>query len=320
LFLANTNVGNAVDIGVVGTYNDGTLQRYEGLYRAASDGRFRLFTNLATPPGTLVTTNDGSYRYGDLWLGNANVTATTASTSSLTGALLVSGGVGISGATYLNGQNNSIAIGNGGSSGTGDFGASGATFGQYWGTNGQFSGYVNATGNILAATATLNNITVNGSVNSSLIPGGTSNSYTLGSTTQWWNKTWSQTVNALYADLAEKYQADAAYEPGTVVMFGGTEEVTLADVDTPRVAGVVSTQPGYLLNGGLNTENSIELALTGRVPCKVTGTIRKGDMLTSAGNGYAHANHNPAMGTVIGKALEDHDDLEGIIEVVVGRY
>ena len=267
LFLANTNVGNAVDIGVVGTYNDG-LQRYEGLYRTAADGRFRLFTNLATPPGTLVTTTDGTYRYADLWLGNANVTATAQSVSSLTGALTVWGGIGAQGTMYVNGQNNTLAIGNGGTSGVGNIGASGATF------------------NTIFASAT----------------------------------------TAQYADLAEKYIGDAAYAPGTVVSFGGTYEVTQSVVDMdPTVAGVVSTKPGFLMNedmpfDSLNGQHSVSVALTGRVPTRVQGKINKGDMLVSAGNGYARAELNPRIGTVIGKALENFTGTQGIIEVVIGRF
>ena len=127
-------------------------------------------------------------------------------------------------------------------------------------------------------------------------------------------------VNANYADLAEKYVADAAYEPGTVLMFGGDKEVTRCGADMcSRVAGVVSTNPAYLMNSGLEGEYTVELALTGRVPCKIVGPIKKGDMLVSAGDGRARAEHIPQIGSVIGKALEDFHGDHGVIEVVVGR-
>lgn len=126
-------------------------------------------------------------------------------------------------------------------------------------------------------------------------------------------------TKAQYADLAENYQADNAYEPGTVLEFGGKFEVTLAEDETRRVAGVVSTRPAHLMNGALVGENVVALALQGRVPCKVRGKIRKGDMLVSGGNGYARPTMDPRIGTIIGKALEDFDGIEGIIEVVVGR-
>jgi len=127
-------------------------------------------------------------------------------------------------------------------------------------------------------------------------------------------------TSAQYADLAENYAADAKYAPGTVVSFGGEAEVTSStDADT-RVAGVVSTNPAYTMNSDLVADHVVTVAFTGRVPCKVTGTVRKGDLMVSAGNGLARAEANPAAGTIIGKALADHDGAEGVIEVVVGRF
>lgn len=123
-------------------------------------------------------------------------------------------------------------------------------------------------------------------------------------------------TSARYADLAEKYAADAMYLPGTVVEFGGEAEVTLATADSRSVAGVVSTNPAYLMNVDAV---GVAVALTGRVPCRVTGKIAKGDMLVSAGNGAARAEAEPKSGQVIGKALENFDGVDGVIEVVVGR-
>ena len=73
------------------------------------------------------------------------------------------------------------------------------------------------------------------------------------------------------------------------------------------------------MNAGLEGAHVIDLALSGRVPCKVKGPVAKGDMMVSAGGGYARAEENPSMGTVIGKALENNDKDEATIEVVVGR-
>ena len=124
----------------------------------------------------------------------------------------------------------------------------------------------------------------------------------------------------MYADLAENYQADASYEAGAVLEFGGSNEVTVATVDSRRVAGVVSTNPAHLMNGGLTGSNVVALALTGRVPCLAIGPVVKGDMMVSAGHGYAKASNNPSVGAVIGKSLETLADGEkGVIEVVVGR-
>ena len=73
------------------------------------------------------------------------------------------------------------------------------------------------------------------------------------------------------------------------------------------------------MNAGLEAEYTAVVALQGRVPCFVVGTVRKGDMMVSAGNGAARAEENPQVGTVIGKALENFDGDSGVIEVVVGR-
>ena len=123
-----------------------------------------------------------------------------------------------------------------------------------------------------------------------------------------------------YADLAEQYSSDADYEPGTVVVFGGTAEITVTNIfGDRRVAGVISTNPAHLMN---SDAEGLPVALTGRVPCKVVGKVTKGDLLvTSAKPGYAAVNNDPKPGTIIGKALESKDSLgEGVIEVVVGRF
>mgnify|MGYP000447802252 CR=1 FL=1 len=126
-------------------------------------------------------------------------------------------------------------------------------------------------------------------------------------------------TTAKYADLAEKYSADADYEPGTVLHFGGEAEVTVCDTDMCRkVAGVVTTAPAHLMNAELEG-TAAAIALQGRVPCKVVGPVAKGDMMVSAGNGRARAEANPVMGSVIGKSLENFDGAEGVIEVAVGR-
>jgi hypothetical protein len=116
------------------------------------------------------------------------------------------------------------------------------------------------------------------------------------------------------------YEADQIIEPGTVVCFGGAKEVTTCSTDAcRRIAGVVSTNPSYIMNAGLSGDHVVAVALTGRVPTRVTGTIRKGDMLVATGDGRARAETNPVTGSIIGKALADFDGADGVIEVVVGR-
>ena len=133
-----------------------------------------------------------------------------------------------------------------------------------------------------------------------------------------WSLSAGSKLQSTYADLAEYYEADVQYEPGTVLAFGGEKEVTLAEDGTTRVAGVVSTNPAYAMNQCCKGF-AVAIALQGRVPTKVRGAIRKGDMMVSAGDGYARPWNNPQMGTVIGKALENFDGIEGVIEVAVGR-
>ena len=128
-------------------------------------------------------------------------------------------------------------------------------------------------------------------------------------------------TNARYADLAENYSSDKKYVPGTVVVFGGNEEITISTFshDT-AVAGVISTNPAHLMNSELD---GLPVALQGRVPCRVQGPINKGDrVVTSDVRGVAErldmTKYQP--GCIIGKALGSIPDGEIVtIEVVVGR-
>jgi hypothetical protein len=121
--------------------------------------------------------------------------------------------------------------------------------------------------------------------------------------------------------LAEKYVADAEYHPGTVLVFGGEQEVTMStESDSFRVAGVVTTNPAYTMNNECEGEHVATIALQGRVPVKVIGPIFKGDLLVSCGNGHAIANNIARAGTIIGKSLENFSEATGIIEVAVGRF
>ncbi len=144
---------------------------------------------------------------------------------------------------------------------------------------------------------------------------------TAGTITGNWSLTAGSRLTATYADIAEKYVADDTYEPGTVLLFGGEHEVTLANAfDSTKVAGVVTTNPAYSMNSALEAEHVAEIALQGRVPCKVLGPVEKGDLMVSASNGHATANNDARAGTIIGKALENFTGQTGVIEVAVGRF
>jgi filamentous hemagglutinin len=181
---------------------------------------------------------------------------------------------------------------------------------------------VNVTGNITGGNVTTAGVlTVNSGAAATAIVNGAGNAVgNIGSSTGFFNQLFATATTALYADLAEKYTADADYAPGTVVSFGGTEEITLSVWDSDRrVAGVVSTNPSYLMNAGLDAEHVAVVALQGRVACRVQGPVRKGDMMVSNGNGVARSEADPKTGAVIGKALENFSGESGTIEVVVGR-
>jgi hypothetical protein len=152
-----------------------------------------------------------------------------------------------------------------------------------------------------------------------IVNAGTSGTGNIGASGQTFDTIFAKATTAQYADLAECYLADAAYAPGTVLEFGGEFEVTVAQDETQRIAGVVSTNPAYIMNHGLTGENVVQVALMGRVPVRVRGIVHKGDFMVSGGGGYARPTAYPKFGTVIGKALEDFNGVEGVIEVVVGR-
>jgi hypothetical protein len=107
---------------------------------------------------------------------------------------------------------------------------------------------------------------------------------------------------------------------GTVVIFGGEKEITVSSMGAdPRIAGVISENPAYLMN---NDATGQAVALQGKVPCKVVGQISKGDMLVTHSQhpGVARKATDPKMGTVIGKALEEYNSTEiGTINIVAGR-
>ena len=178
-----------------------------------------------------------------------------------------------------------------------------------------------AQGNI-TSVGTLTSLTVSGAITvaSGIVNGGANGTGNIGSASATFNTIFAKATSAQYADLAEKYEADAEYAPGTVVAFGGNKEVTLADeAGSTRVAGVVSTNPSYIMNAGLEAEHVAMVALQGRVPCRVIGPVAKGDMMVAAGNGAAQVDNSARAGSIIGKALENFDGAEGTIEVVIGR-
>ena len=132
---------------------------------------------------------------------------------------------------------------------------------------------------------------------------------------------YGKSTQAQYADLAETYSSDRQYVPGTVVVFGGSKEVTISTQShDPAIAGVVSTNPAYHMNA---SAIGIPIALQGRVPTRVKGPVAKGDRLVASDIKGVAIKLDKTLyepGCIIGKALEDiADDRVHTIEVVVGR-
>jgi len=173
----------------------------------------------------------------------------------------------------------------------------------------------------LANTILLRDASGNGYVNTAYVTGLYANNGGSAVVSGTWTLSGGASFQATYADLAEYYEGDQEYESGTVLVFGGDKEVTTTNqINDTRSAGVVTTNPAYTMN---QEQKGIKvcIALAGRVPCKVVGRVKKGDMLTtSATPGYAVKALNPTLGSIIGKALEDKDYGEaGVIQVAVGR-
>ena len=144
----------------------------------------------------------------------------------------------------------------------------------------------------------------------------------IGSSSNYFNRVFATATTALYADVAERFAADELLEPGTVVELGGVKEITRSTEDlSENVFGVISTRPAYTMNGGAGEDDTHPpVAMTGRVPVKCVGTVRKGDRLVSAGDGFARA-AQPGEATafnVIGRSLENkHLEELGTIEAIV---
>ena len=187
-----------------------------------------------------------------------------------------------------------------GATGVGNIGASTNTFGTVFASTGQFT------------IASVDSITKTGA-------NGVGN---IGSSTNSFNTIFARATSAQYADVAERFAADQFIEPGTVVELGGSAEITVSRSElSENVFGVISTRAAYLMNSAAGDDSTHPaVAMTGRVPVKAVGIVRKGDRLVSAGDGWARA-ALPGEATpfnVIGRALEDKlTQQDGMVESIV---
>ena len=165
--------------------------------------------------------------------------------------------------------------------------------------------------NVLAITVT--------NTGTAIVNGAASGTGNIGSSGATFNTVFARATTAQYADLAEKYDSDAEYAPGTVVIFGGDKEITVTDqIGDERVAGVVSTQPAYLMNAD---SSGLPVALRGKVPVRVVGVVTKGDSLvtsTTPGAAISVGRSRDHAQAVFAKALETHtSDNEKVIQAVI---
>lgn len=288
-----------------------------------------LSANKISNTGSNVTVDTS---YVNVAINGSNIAAFSSQSLSLTGFLNVTGNV--LGATASFGSLNSTGLinttGNILSTGLSVFGntriGSLATPGALHtiignvDVSGAGTEYFNIAGNIMAIQGSFDNISVRAAV-TAIANGGTSGVGNIGATGATFNTVFAKATTAQYADLAEIYTSDQQYPGGTVVVFGGEAEVTQSHSphDT-RIAGVVSTQPAYLMN---HDAVGVPVALQGRVPCRVLGPISKGDRVVSSHIAGVAQVLDPAQyqpGCIIGKALQAIDSAEiSVIEVVVGR-
>ena len=234
--------------------------------------------------------------------GNIIASTINAATIGNTGATLTGSSFTASG-TIIAATVNAATIGNAGAILTGTL------------SSGAQNNITSATS--VTAVGTLTGLTVSGSI----VPSANL-SVNLGDTTHWFNNIYGTAIHAQYADLAERFASDRPYSAGTVVELGGPAEIMAAGQDlSDNVFGVISTNAAYLMNSGAGSNTTHPpVAVQGRVPVRVTGTIRKGDRLVSAGNGLARAGarNEITAWNVIGRALADKlDSGEGLIEAVV---
>jgi hypothetical protein len=240
---------------------------------------------------------------GNVSTGNVSGTKGTLSAVTVTGAATVGNVITTNGVFWANGT----AYSSGGGGSTAASSLTGATLAS------------GVTASSLTSVGTLTGLTVSGAI----IPNANV-SIDLGSSSAWFNNIYGVSIQAKYADLAENYTAIEDYPAGTVVAWAGevfTEDLIIAEVShTHAVAGVISTDPAYLMNAAVP---GLPLALSGRVPCHVLGPITKGDRLAVVAPGTA-GRLDPLLyqpGCVIGYALASVPDGElATIEVVIMKF
>lgn len=253
--------------------------------------------NISTPGSFTVTSG-----------GNTTVTVTNTG-ATITGFASATGN--ITGSYYFGNGSQLTGVVVGG-------GTPVSTTGNITGGNINTAGLISATGNITGG----NIIAITASYTPAIYNTGSNGVGNIGSSSGYFNTVFAKATSAQYADLAERFEADEYLEAGTVVELGGVAEITKAKTElSEEVFGVISTRAAYLMNGAAGEDNTHPpVAMTGRVPVKVLGAVRKGQRLVSAGNGIARAAQPGEANSfnVIGRALAQKTTADlGIVEAIV---
>ena len=290
------NNANGLKVGTANNFIISQSGTTAILFNNVSDADTKIRSNTGGVPFDAITINGvyGSTTIANLQTtgafetsGYIRTTVGTEATSNVTGALRVVGGIGLTGNIFTS---NSIQA-NGNVTVLGNIYTSNANVSSYLFINGT----ENATSNVTGAVRILGGMSVQGNIRcASNIRG----DYIIGSS-----------ITALYSDLAERFEADNYYVPGTILTMGGTAEVTLEEEElSDEIFGVVSTKPGYLMNAGAGDDvTHPQIAISGRVPVRIIGQVRKGDRIVSAGNGLGRVGSKNEITpwNVIGRSLED---------------
>lgn len=296
----NTTLGNLVVSSDIASNNLSATNNISGVTLTVQDAT--VSSELTADTITVTTANLTYVNTQTITAGSTSTSGAITGRWSITGtgnSLTSTGNVAFSSSTYGVKSDNYMY-------------ANGSPFtpsGTY--TNANVSDYLTGSNSVTQFTG---NIAPTKVTTTAIAGGGTiSGIWTLGANSR---------IQANYADMAERYEADAIYAPGTVLEIGGQKEVTSVKEDLSEdVFGVVSTNSAYLMNSGAGEdETHPQVALAGRVPVLVTGKLVKGQRLVSAGNGRARGASKEELTPFnsIGRSLENkNDDGDGVVEAVV---
>ena len=316
---AQNTIASASALATVGTITTGT---WSGLFGAVSGANLTSLT-AANLTGTIPSTILGN---STVYVGTTAIALNrTTALQSLTG-VSIDGAAGSVAASAITGTTLPTAVVTSSLTTVGTLTSLAATgvirtTGIVY-ANAAVASTSSATGGLVVAggAGVAGAITINSSNSvAAIINGGTTGIGNIGSATVGFNTIFAKATSAVYADLAENYLSDSNYESGTVVVFGGEKEITTTQLyaDT-TVAGVISTNPAYLMNNELDGQ---PVALRGRVPVKVQGFTRKGDLLVTGnipGTAVSVGRDVKYGQAVFAKALENKITKEvGIIEAVI---